>query len=288
MNDVVMLHEGWGARERSGTLRGWMNLHAWSVRRRLGVAAAISAIVGVGAGAVCIEADLLGVQAARSEMDDTERKLADAQRVVERLPAMRAATAGISRGSRESTAADDVRRVSELTSKSGLVLVTLEPSAPGGAGAETFRSMKFVAQGGFAPLRAFLAGLAAQPALVVPAELAIKRNGEGLSIAATVQVFDALPPVQVDAAGADREAAPSDPFASGAADGSGNGALRLAGVLQDGTGIVALIESASGTQAVRTGQMFGGVRVEQVLPSRVVLAGGGKSQVLTWAGETGK
>jgi hypothetical protein len=288
MSDAAMLHEDWGARERSGSLRDWMNLHAWSVRRRLGVAAAISAIVGVSAGAVCIEADLLGVRAARSELDDAERELADAQRVVARLPAIRASSSGMSRGVRESTAADDVRRVSELTSKSGLVLVTLEPSAPGGAGAETFRSMKFVAQGGFPQLRAFLAGLAAQPALVVPAELAIRRNGDGLSIAATVQVFDALPPVQADATGAGSNAAASDPFASGAADGSGNGGLRLAGVLQDGAGIVALIESASATQAVRAGQMFGGVRVEQVLPSRVVLAGGGKSQVLTWAEEIRK
>jgi hypothetical protein len=288
MSDAVMLHGGTAARERSGALRDWTTLHAWSVRRRAGVAAAIAMVAVVSASAVCIEADLAGVRAARNELADAEGRLADAQRTVARLPAIREAASGAMQGSRESTPADDVRRLSELTSTSGLTLVTLEPSAPGGAGAESFRSMKLVAQGGFAQLRAFLGGLATQHALTVPAELAIKRNGDGLSIAATLQIFEGLPPLQLDATGGGRDGTASDPFANATADGAGTGALRLSGVLQDGAGIVALIESASGTQAVRAGEMFGGVRVEHVLPSRVVFAAGGKSQVLTWTEETRK
>ncbi|RQH02917.1 hypothetical protein [Paraburkholderia dinghuensis] len=285
MSDALMMHEGLTARPGSGWLRDWMRLHAWSVRRRSGVAAVIAVIAALSAGVVIVEADLLGVRTARTELDDTEHKLADAQRVVARLPAIRQAVSGVPRGSRESTAADDVRLVSELTSTAGLTLVTLEPSAPGGAGAEAFRSMKFAAQGSFAQLRAFLAGLATQPVLVLPGDLTIKREGEGLSIAATVQVFDGLPPIQLDATSGDRNGVATDPFTSSATDGSGKGALRLTGVLQDRASIVALVESASGTQAVRAGQVFGGVRVEQVLPSRVVFTEGGKSQILTWAEE---
>jgi hypothetical protein len=288
MSDALLVPERLGARERSGSLRDWMSLHAWSVRRRLGIAAAIALIAALSAGAVCVEMDLSGVRATARELEDAERKLVGEQRVVARLPKIRASSSGVLRGARESTAADDVRRVSELTSTSGLTLVTLEPSAPGGAGAETFRQMKFVAQGGFAQLHAFLAGLATLPALVVPAELAIKRNGDGLSIAATVQVFDGLPPLQLDATAGGKDGAAPDPFGSAAADGAGKDALRLSGVLQDSAGTVALIESASGTQAVRAGQMFGGVRIDHVLPSRVVFTAGGKSQVLTWTEETGK
>lgn len=285
MSDALMTHEDSTARQGGGSLRTWTRLHAWSVRRRTGVAAAIAVIAALTTGAVCIGDDLSGVRTARKALHDAERKLADAQVAVARLPALRQAVSSVPGSFHESSAADDVRRVSELTSTSGLALVTLEPLAPGGAGAETFRPMKFAAQGGFAPLRAFLAGLAAQPGLVVPAELAIKRNGEGLSIASTLQVFDGLPPVQLGAAGGDRDGPASDPFASSAADGPGKGALRLTGVLQDRAGIVALVETASGTQAVRAGQTFAGARVEHVLPSRVVFASGGKSQIVTWAEE---
>jgi hypothetical protein len=285
MNDALMMHEGLTARAGSGALRDWVRLHAWSARRRSGVAAVIAVIAALSAGVVCVETDFSGLLAARRQLDDAERKLAEAQSAVGRLPAIRRAASSIPQDFRESTVADDVRRVSELTSTSGLTLVTLEPSAPGGTGAETFRPMKFVAQGGFEQLRAFLTGLAAQPALVVPAELAIKRNGEGLAIAATVQVFDGLSPIRYDATGGDRGGVPSDPFAGGTADGTGKGALRLTGVLQDSTGIVALVESASGTQAVRAGQVIGGVRVEHVLPSHLVFTEGGKRQILSWAEE---
>jgi hypothetical protein len=286
MGDALMMHEGLTARAGSGPLRDWIRLHAWSARRRTGVAAAIAVIAALSAAFACVETDFSGVQTARRQLDDAERKLAEAQRTVGRLPAIRQAASGVLQAVRESTAADDVRRVSELTSTSGLTLVTLEPSAPGGAGAETFRPMKFVAQGSFAQLRAFLTGLAAQPALVVPAELAIKRNSEGLAIAATVQVFDGLPPIELDATAGYQDGVPSDPFTSGTADGTGKGALRLTGVLQDSASIVALVESASGTQAVRTGQAIGGVRVEHVLPSQLVFTEGGKRQILTWAEET--
>jgi hypothetical protein len=284
MSDALMNHEGLTSDLESGALRDWMRLHAWSARRRSGVATAIAMLAALGAGIVCVEADLTGVRAARAKLDTAERKLADARRAVAQLPVLRLAVPEGLRGRLESTAADDVRRVSSLISASGLTLVTLEPSAPGGTGAETYRAMKFAAQGGFAQLRAFLTGLAAQPGLVVPADLAIKRRAEGLSIAATLQVFDDLPPLRLDDTHA-RDGAASDPFAGGIADGPGKSALRLAGVIQGGAGIVATVESASGTEAVRAGQAFAGARVEGVLPSRVVLTSGGKRQLLTWAEE---
>ncbi|MFC5431315.1 hypothetical protein ACFPTO_21290 [Paraburkholderia denitrificans] len=289
MSGVLMTHHGLTAYVGFEALRDWMRVHAWSVRRRTGVAAALALTAALSAGVACVAVDFVGVRAARSELHEAEHALADAQRAVARLPvltqSLRQAGSGATYGNLKNSAADEVRRVSGLTANAGLALSTLEPSGSGGAGAESFQAMKLVAQGSFSQVRAFLAGLSMQPELVVPGELTIKRNGERLSVAATLQVFDGLPPAQPGTTGSVSDRVTFDPFANSIADGTGDGSLRLTGVLQDRAGRIALIESASGTKAVQVGQMFAGARVERIETSRVVLTSGGTSQTLTWAEE---
>ncbi|WP_296659049.1 hypothetical protein [Paraburkholderia sp.] len=289
MSGVLTTHHDLSAYTGLAALRDWMRLHAWSVRRRTGVAAVLALMAALSAGVACVAVDFVGVRAARSELHEAEHTLADAQRAVARLPVLklsrRQAGSDVTYGNRKGSAADELRRISGLTSHAGLALSTLEPSGSGGAGAESFQAMKLVAQGSFSQVRAFLAGLSVQPELVVPDELTIKRHGERLSVAATLQVFDGLPPVQSGTTGSVSDRATFDPFANSVADVTGNGALRLTGVLQDRMGRIALIESASGTNAVQVGQMFEGARVERIETSRVILTSGGTTQTLTWAEE---
>ena len=285
MSDAIVAHDEGLLPPRSAKLRDWLSVHAWSGRQRSVVVAAIAATAALGAGTVCVEADLVGLQAARRELADAERGFADAQRAVARLPLLRQAVSAAPRSAGDGTAADDVRRVSELTSAAGLTLVTLEPLPPAGAAALLFRPMKLVAQGGFAQVRAFLAALAKQPGLVVPDDLSIQRDGDGVSLAATLQVFDGLPPMPFDEPRPPLMAGAADPFAGGAGDGMGGGALRLAGVMEDRARVVALIETAAGTEAVQAGQTFAGGRVERVQSSGVVLTFGGQTQTLAWRQE---
>lgn len=287
MSGAVMRQAGLPVQRDRGALRGWMQLHAWGVRRRRGVFVTVAVLTAAVAFEVCIEWDVAGLRAAESGLADIERTLAEAQRTVARLPALKeaAASKGALRNSTGS-AAEDIHRVSRLTAATGLALLSLEPSASGGTGAESFRALRLAAQGDFAQLGSFLAGLSAASGLIVPTEVAIKRNVESLSIAATLQVFDGLPPVSVaELPGEDDEGEVLDPFASRFGGVASEGSQRLAGVIQDRSSIVALIEAASGTEAIQAGQAFGGGRVVQVAPSRVVLSSGPTNQTLTWARE---
>ncbi|WP_321867049.1 hypothetical protein [Paraburkholderia tropica] len=293
------------------TLRGGRPLHTWTRRRRALVAATLAMLAALLSGIACFLTDAGGAQAARSALAQGEARLADARRTLARLPALRREAEGWPRdarltgsaGSAESeqanTSADDIRSVSRLAADAGLVLIALEPATPGGAKAQAFRATKLAAQGGFAQLRAFLAGLAEWPELAVPADIVVRRNGSALAIAATLHVFGGLPAVAIEAAdGAEvaaieeRTDAARDPFASrfalaaggGAASGvQGDGALRLVGTLSERGRVLALIETADGTLAVQPGASLAGARVTGVGPERVVLSVEGATQVLNWA-----
>ncbi|WP_322008217.1 hypothetical protein [Paraburkholderia tropica] len=290
------------------TLRGGRPLHTWTRRRRALVAATLAMLAALLSGIACFLTDAGGAQAARSALAQGEARLADARRTLARLPALRREAEGWPRdarltGSAESeqanTSADDIRSVSRLAADAGLVLIALEPAAPGGAKAQAFRATKLAAQGGFAQLRAFLEGLAEWPELAVPADIVVRRSGSALSIAATLHVFGGLPAVAIEAADVaevaaieERTDAARDPFASrfalaaggGAASGvQGDGALRLVGTLSERGRVLALIETADGTLAVQPGASLAGARVTGVAPERVVLSVEGATQVLNWA-----
>ncbi|MCP3708247.1 hypothetical protein M3I54_14825 [Paraburkholderia sp. CNPSo 3274] len=263
-------------------LRGWPPLHAWSTRRRMAVALTIAVLALATASGACIVGDPLGVHAARAALQAAQKRNGDARQVLARLPALRAAAARTTpRAPRAGNSADDIRRISQLAAQSGLVLHALEPGAVGGAQAEAFRSIRLAAQGNFAQLRGLLEGLASEPALTVPSELAIRRTGTGLSVSATLHVYDALPAVPL--AVASPAAAAPDPFTHAATAGRAEDRWRLAGILQDRQRIVALVETPEGVVTAQAGEAIGDARVLEIGPARVVVAAGGTTRALGWA-----
>ncbi|HTR09249.1 MAG TPA: hypothetical protein VMJ11_21875 [Paraburkholderia sp.] len=274
----------WAQDNRRGALRGWLPLHAWSVRRRRAAALAIAVLAGTSACGACVVLDPLGVHTARAALSDAQKRRDDAQQALARLPALRKFAAGAAaRAAHVGNSADDIRRISQLAAQSGLVLHALEPAATGGAKAEAFRSIKLVAQGGFAQLRGLLEALSREPELIAPTELAIQRTRVGLSISATLRVYDALPAVPLALASVEEAMAAADPFARAAAVGAGQDGWRLAGILQDRQRIVALVETPEGVMTVQAGQAIGDGRVVQVDPARVVVFAGGATRALDWA-----
>ncbi|CAD6557603.1 hypothetical protein LMG27952_06403 [Paraburkholderia hiiakae] len=269
------------------TLRGWSPLHAWNARRRLAVALAIAVLACATASGACIVGDPLGMHAARTALEDAQKRYGDARQVLAGLPALRAAAAQVpSAAPSAGNSADDIRHISQLAAQSGLVLHALEPGATGGAQTEAFRSIKLVAQGSFAQLRGLLEGLAREPVLTTPSELAIARTGTGLSVLATLRVYDALPAVPLAVASSEAAspaAAARDPFAHGAAAGRAEDGWRLAGILQDRQRIVALMETPEGVVTARAGEAIGDARVLEIGPARVVVAAGGTTRALGWA-----
>lgn len=266
-------------------LRGWMPLYAWSRRRRIAVAGVIAAVVCALATLTSVTTDFAGPVAAQAALAAERRELADARHAQRALPALKEeAAASVTRHGpqRRHHSADDARHVSELAAAAGVSLVSLEPGAPGGQGAEAFRALKLSAQGDSAKLRAFLHGLAHAPVLIVPSEVAIKRNGQQLSLAATLSVFDALPSLPAGAETANA-VAPPDPFAPNRADGAqAIDGLRLAGLMLDRTHAVALIETSRGTDAVVRGSRIDGERVVRIAMPEVTLATGDTTRVLKW------
>lgn len=272
------------AQARSGVAwRGWPPLHAWSARRRLAVALAIAFLSGAAASGACIVGDPLGVHAGRTALADAQMRYDEARRALARLPALREAAAGeAAHAPHTGNSADDIRRISQLAAQAGLVLHALEPGAAGGAHAEAFRSIKLVAQGSFAQLRSLLEAFVSEPALTVPAELAIRRTSAGLSISTTLRVYDALPAAPLALASAEGAGAVADPFARATAAGSAQSGWRLAGILQDRQRIVALVETPEGVVTAQAGQAIGDGRVVQVGPARVVVLAGGATHALGW------
>ncbi|MFD1556786.1 hypothetical protein ACFSHT_14340 [Paraburkholderia silviterrae] len=269
-------------------LRGWLPLHAWSGRRRAAIATAFGALAAGLMGGACVALDLGGGLAAQSALADAKARLAGARQTLARLSALQRDAQDWPQRVRDGSAAGDIRSVSQLAAQAGLVLIALEPAASGGPRAQAFRTTKLVAWGSFGQLRAFLEGLAALPELAVPAELTVRRSGEGLAVSAMLQVFDGLPAVAIARRG-EAGGALADPFASrfagalGAAAGQGGVAMRLAGMLVERGRAIALVETAEGTVAVQAGATLGGAHVSSVDAARVVLALDGATHSLTWA-----
>jgi hypothetical protein len=286
---TIPVHHGGHPREAS-TAFNWLNrlrvpLAEWSLHRRLVVAAVIAASVyGVGANA-WISSDLGGMQASRAALDEVRHRVAQANRALTQLPALRrdvaASPVGLLSGGW--TSADDLRVVSLLAARSGVTLLTLTPDVASGAGLDAMRTLHFTAQTDFLHLMVFLRGLSDLPVLVVPEEVTAKRSGSALSIGATLHVFNALSPVLASpefVAGDDldpddgEELMFYDPFspqseAGGAA--ADAALLRLVGMLCDRTRHLALLETAEGPATVEPGQRLGDDRVTGIDASTVTL-----------------
>lgn len=276
-------------------------LDAWSLRRRWVVALLIAVLVFALGAHGWIVADLGGVEASRVALEAGSMRLASARRALAQLPALRReAAAGplaasVARSSAPWSSADDVRIVSELAAQNSVALLTVEPGAPGGAGAEHMRPLRLTAHTDFVHLMAFLRGLSDLPVLIVPVDVTVKRDVSALSISATLRVFDALRPAPL-AASADTFAEDSldsddeenvvffDPFSQPQMQAAGElpdvSQLRLVGLLRDRTRGLALLDTPDGVTAVESGEQIGTERVVRVDAFGITLAKGGATRTL--------
>ncbi|CAB3759278.1 hypothetical protein [Paraburkholderia humisilvae] len=269
---------------------------AWSGRRRLLAASLIaSATFALGANA-WVAADFAGARAMHALLDDTQRRFNSAQHAIGELPALRAA-AGAANSMRSTRATDsgastdDVRIVSQLAARGGMTLISLEPGAVTGTGIDAMRPLRLTALAQFSQVLAFVRALPSIPVLIVPGELLIRPandaspNGGLLSVSATLNVFDALRPLEPPATGLQDDAAIDDdedifyydPFLPppqsdarvAAADTAG---IRLVGLLYDLARGLGLVETPDGEAMLEAGQHVRGESVARVDGFGVTLA----------------
>jgi hypothetical protein len=103
-----------------------------------------------------------------------------------------------------------VRVISQLAARSDVTLLKIEPRAVAGSGLDAMRPLHVIAQADFDHAIDFLEGLSSLPVLVVSDELTLKRQGEALSVSATLHSFNAIHPVPSAA----RSSLRNDPDAS--------------------------------------------------------------------------
>ncbi|RKE34096.1 Tfp pilus assembly protein PilO [Paraburkholderia sp. BL23I1N1] len=277
-------------------------LAAWSRRRRWVVALLIAAVVfGLGTHGWVV-ADFGGVEASRAALEAATRHLADARRALAQLPALRreaAAKPGLQLPA-SWTSADDVRIVSELATQNGVSLLSLEPGAVSGSGAQSMRPIQLAAHTDFVHLMAFFRGLSDLPVLIVPVDVTVNRDAASLGVRATLHVFSALRP----ATSAATDSAPADAFADETLDSeeeedivffdpfslpqmlapgelqSDASELRLVGLLHDRTRGLALLDTPDGATTVVSGQQLGAERVTRLDALSITLANGGGTRTL--------
>ena len=194
------------------------------------------------------------------------------------------------------TSADDVRIVSELAAQNSVTLLTLEPGAASGAGAESMRPLQITAHTDFVHLMAFLRGLSDLPVLIVPVDVTVKREAASLAVSATLRVFSALRPT-LSSASADAFADASldsedeedvvffDPFALPQMFAYGDlpdvSQLRLVGILRDRARGLALLDTPDGATTVMSGQQIGAERVTKLDALGITLAKGDETRTLS-------
>jgi hypothetical protein len=228
-------------------------------------------------------------------LNETQRRLDSAQRAVGELPALRASAgaAGLvhtARASEGGASADDVRIVSQLAARDGITLLALEPGAVTGAGVDAMRPLRMTALASFSQLMAFLRALPSLPVLIVPGELLVKQANDAsagslLSVSATLNVFDALLPLEELVAGPqgdvtmddDEDIVFYDPFTRPVqsearvanADAVG---FRLVGLLYDFARGLGLVETPEGETTLEAGQYVGSESVARIDGRGITLA----------------
>jgi Tfp pilus assembly protein PilO len=289
--------------------RARLPLDAWSGRRRWAVALLIAVLVfGLGTHG-WIVADLGGVEASRAALEAGSLRLANARRALAQLPALRReAAAGpigaslvsslgtsIARSSGPWSSADDVSIVSELAAQNSVALLSVEPGAASGAGAERMRPLQLTARTDFVHLMAFMRGLSDLPVLIVPVDVTVKREAAALSVSATLRVFNALRPAP-SAASADAFVEDSldsddeenvvffDPFSQPQMQAAGElpdvSQLRLVGLLRDRARGLALLDTPDGVTVVESGEQIGAERVTRLDAFGITLVKGGATRTL--------
>ncbi|MBU6489695.1 MAG: hypothetical protein KGQ57_18025 [Burkholderiales bacterium] len=262
----------------------------WSVKRRLMACTALAAVAFALASFACRTLDA-GRATGATAIDALERQLREGRARLARMPDLRAASLAHAVVPSNRTAGGELPALAELAAKTGVTLHLLEPASQaspardgGDGGDRAGRALRIDGRSDFAGLFAFLEGLSALPAWVVPQTLTIKREQGALAFAGTLSVFDvsparpraqyarAAPLVGTD--GGKRQPS-ADPFGVAQADSASDlvGA-HLVGFVRDGERSLALIEGASGTQAavVGPGQLLGAERVVGIDSRGVTLA----------------
>ena len=232
-------------------------------------------------------------------MEAVTRHLADARSALAQLPALRrevAATPGAQLPA-SWTSADDVRIVSELATQNSVSLLSVEPGAATGSGAESMRPIQLTAHTDFVHLMAFLRGLSDLPVLIVPVDVAVKRDADSLAVRATLHVFSALRPVpstatadafadeSLDSDDDEEDIVFFDPFSLPPMLASGEpqpdvSPLRLVGLLHDRTRGLALLDTPDGATTVVFGQQLGDERVTRLDALSITLVNGGATRTL--------
>lgn len=289
--------------------RARLPLDAWSGRRRWAVALLIAVLVfGLGTHG-WIVADLGGVEASRAALEAGSLRLANARRALAQLPALRReAAAGpigaslvtspgtsLARSSEPWSSADDVSIVSELAAQNSVALLSVEPGAASGAGAESMRPLRLTARTDFVHLMAFMRGLSDLTVLIVPVDVTVKREAAALSVSATLRVFNALRPA-ASAASADAFAEDSldsddeenvvffDPFSQPQMQAAGElpdvSQMRLVGLLRDRARGLALLDTPDGVTVVESGEQIGTERVTRLDAFGITLVKGGATRTL--------
>jgi hypothetical protein len=259
-------------------------LEAWSVRRRWLVAWLIAVVAFVFGANAWTAVDMSGLQASREALSAAQRELSEAYGAVAQLPALRRA-APIVHVPAGWSAADDVRVISQLAVRSDMSLLGIEPGAVTGSGLDSMRPLHITAQADFDHVVDFLEALQSLPVLVVPDELTLRRQGESLSVKATLRSFGAIHPVprampqsvrnDPDAFDPDDEIVFYDPFLPGSLaplSAGASAAMRLVGLLDDRISGLALVETGEGAAMLEAGQQWGDERVTHVDARALTLA----------------
>lgn len=272
------------SRSRGGLLRA--PAQRWSVKRRLMACTALAAVAFALASFACRVLDA-GRATGATAIDVLERQLREGRARLALMPGLRAASLAHAVVPSNRSAGGELPALAELAAKTGVTLHLLEPASQASpardGGDRAGRALRIDGRSDFAGLFAFLEGLSALPAWVVPQTLTIKREQGALAFAGTLSVFDVSPArpraqyarAALEGTDGGKRQPPADPFGVAQADSASDLAgAHLVGFVQDGERSLALIEGASGTQAavVGPGQSLGAERVVGIDSRGVTLA----------------
>lgn len=282
MNSFVSSHPA-RPRSASANLLAFVltPLDAWSRRRSIVCACVLAALVGAIGAKAWHSSDLSGVQASRAALADATRRMSHAQQIERELPALRMRTGAGANHLGDWSAADALDAAAKLASESGLRVSSIVPVTVHAPVAVKLSAtsepppidhpLRLRADGSFIEIRRFLDALAGLPHLAVPENAQIRRaasGGSGLTLDATLRIFEALPgfgnPAPSRAA-----VARSDPF-----DARGDSAtadVLLVGTLLAHRHALAMVRTPDGAEGFEAGQSIGHERVARVHPRFVEL-----------------
>ena len=245
--------------------------------------------------------------ASAASIEALERRLLESRAKLARLPQMRAAVSRQPEAVRADSMIGGDRQIvadlAALAARTGVTLRALEPasvadSAHLRSSSLKPRALRITGRTQFAGFYAFLQGLSALSAQVVPETVSVKRESGALSFAATLHVFGGISarraqPAAVKAAaspaGGESGRSPADPFGVDMAARQADAYVsRLVGLFRDASRSLAVFEGAGGAQArlVAPGQALGAERVVRIDAGGVLLASRtGKRRIALQEGE---